>query len=181
MNQRYKKSSASLLLLVAVQIGLAQEKDVASLNRSNEVASVVKTAAASETTGLEKASAAPVETKPLVKPQVNTECRLCRWIEIDTAAITARYRFIENSSGLTTNNQVQDNVALKGRFKFDAKGKYSINAGVFTGNGFTSGWNNTGIGTGHLFTNLYLKQLYLSAKPLNNVELQYGVLYINRG
>lgn len=107
--------------------------------------------------------------------------RLSRWIDLQTATLTARHRWIQNSSRDTIANQMQDRVELKGRFKFDNKGAYSLNAGVFTGNSFVNGFNDTGIGTGRTFTNLYLKQLYLSAKPINGVEVQFGGLYFHRG
>jgi uncharacterized caspase-like protein len=104
-----------------------------------------------------------------------------RWFDLQTATVGARYRFIENSRGVTVTDQVQSFAQFKGRFKFDRAGNYSINAGVFTGNGFVVGFNDTGIGTGDLMTNLYLKQLYFSAKPARGVEVQFGGLYFNRG
>lgn len=122
-----------------------------------------------------------VASKPAPKPQPAPECRICRWFELQQATISTRYRAVETSGGVTTNNQVQHNEAFKARFKFDRAGKYSVNAGVFSGNNFTGSWNNTGIGTGAPFTNLYLKQLYFSAKPVNGVEFQYGGLYLQRG
>ncbi|HWQ31690.1 MAG TPA: hypothetical protein VNQ79_02310, partial [Blastocatellia bacterium] len=69
----------------------------------------------------------------------------------------------------------------KGRFKFDRAGRYSINFGVFSGNSFTGGWNNTIVGTVSPLTNLSLKQLYFSARPVKGVELQYGGLSVQRG
>jgi hypothetical protein len=107
--------------------------------------------------------------------------RLSRWFELETATLGTRYRFIENSSGVTGTNQLQSFVQFRGRFKFDRQGNYSINAGVFTGNGFVVGFNDTGIGTGTGTANLYLKQLYFSARPIRGVEAQYGGLYFNRG
>lgn len=125
--------------------------------------------------------ATSAEAKPAATTPAEAECKLCRWFDLQTATISMRYRFVENSAGTTTNNQLQHNEAFKGRFKFDAKGNYSINVGVFSGNNFTGSWNNTGVGTGDGFTNLYLKQLYFSAKPVKGLELQYGGLYVARG
>ncbi len=107
--------------------------------------------------------------------------RFSRWVDVQTATLGLRYIFIQNNSGLSVANQLQDLVQFKSRFKFDTDGNYSINAGVFTGNSFTAGFNPTGIGSGHTITNLYLKQLYLSAKPYNGFEAQFGGLYFNRG
>jgi hypothetical protein len=120
-----------------------------------------------------------VESKPAAKkakPGKGT-----RWVEVQSATLSHRYRYVENSAGVVTNNQIQHNEGFKGKFKFDKKGNYAINAGLFSGNNLTGGWNNTGSGKDKLFTNLYLKQLYLEAKPFKGFELQYGSLYPNRG
>ena len=107
--------------------------------------------------------------------------KLSRWIDLQTATLGVRYRWIEASTGVTVANQAQSLMQFKGRFKFDRNGNYSVNAGVFTGNNFIFGFNDTGIGTGSAITNLYLKQLYLSAKPVRGLEVQFGGLYFNRG
>ncbi len=114
-------------------------------------------------------------------PLHSNEGKLSRWFELQTASISNRYQFIENASSATTANHEQYQVTFKGRFKFDSAGKYSLNAGVFSGRSFFSGWNNSGWGTGRSTSNLYLKQLYLSAKPVRGVELQYGSLYFLHG
>ncbi|MFN7945227.1 MAG: hypothetical protein U0Z53_07735 [Blastocatellia bacterium] len=127
-------------------------------------------------------SAAPAAVPtPSPAPQGQPEGRLARWIDLQTVTFSLRYRLVENSSGVTTASQLQHNEAIKGRFKFDSGGKYSINFGVFSGNNFIGSWNNTGAGTGSPFTNLYLKQLYFSARPIRGVEFQYGGLYVQRG
>ncbi|MGH9426719.1 MAG: hypothetical protein ACRD2L_10525, partial [Terriglobia bacterium] len=120
-----------------------------------------------------------VESKPAAKkakPGKGT-----RWVEVQSATLSHRYRYVENSAGVMTNNQAQHNEGFKGKFKFDRKGNYAINAGLFSGASLTGGWNNTGSGKDKLFTNLYLKQLYFEAKPFKGFELQYGSLYPNRG
>jgi hypothetical protein len=118
---------------------------------------------------------------PSAKAGETQEGKVARWFELQTAAIAMRYRQVENSAGLTTFSQLQHNEAFKGRFKFDASGDFSLNAGVFTGNHFIASWNDTGAGTGKPATNLYLKQLYVSLKPVEGIELQYGGLYLLRG
>lgn len=107
--------------------------------------------------------------------------KIKRWLEFDTFSLSTRYRFIENSNRRTASNANQYQVALRGKFKFDKKGDYSVIAGLYSGNNFTSGWNNTGWGTGDTQTNLYLKQLYFQARPVKGVEIQYGGLTIARG
>jgi hypothetical protein len=118
--------------------------------------------------------------KPSPTPSVS-EGKLSRWFELQTATLGFRHRWIENSREITTNKQLQHSEVFKGRFKFDPKGNYSINANLASGSTFTSGWNNTGVGTGDGVTNLYLKQLYFAAKPINGLEIQYGGLHVLRG
>jgi hypothetical protein len=122
----------------------------------------------------------PGETH-LAAPAQKKETKLSRWFELDTAAVSNRYQFIESAGGATAANHEQYQVALKGRFKFDAAGKYTINAGVFSGGNFFSGWNNSGWGSGRGTANLALKQLYFSAKPVRGVEVQYGSLSLAHG
>jgi hypothetical protein len=118
---------------------------------------------------------------PVAKTESPTQLKLRRWLEVQTATITVRYRAIENSAGLTTSNSVQHQDVFRGRFKFDAQGNYSLNAVAATGNGFIASWADTGWGTGRPTSNLYLKQLYFSAQPIKGVELQYGGLPVIRG
>jgi hypothetical protein len=131
--------------------------------------------------GSRKKSEGTTEAKPSTKPQPNQECPICRWFELQQATISTRYRSIESSASVLTNNQVQSNQAFKARFKFDREGKYSFNFGLFSGNNFTGSWNNTGIGTGTRFTNMYVKQAFVAAKPIKGVEVQFGGLYVERG
>lgn len=107
--------------------------------------------------------------------------KLSRWINLRTASLSTRYNYIENSAQSVTNNQGQYQAAFKGAFLLGPDGRLSLEAGVFPGSRFSSGWSGTGWGTSELRTNLYLKQLYLSAKPICGLELQYGGLYFNQG
>jgi len=116
-----------------------------------------------------------------VQPKAVWAGKLERWLEVQTASLTLRYRFVEDARGVTTANQMQDQDVFKARLKFDAGGRFSLNAGVASGTQFVASWNNTGVGTGRAVTNLYLKQLYFAAQPVRGVELQYGGLGILRG
>lgn len=106
---------------------------------------------------------------------------LSRWLEIQTATLSTEYRMIANSNDVQTNSQMLQRDYFRGRLKLDPKGKYSIVAGLFTGKNFTASWTTTGVGTGSLVTNHYLKQLFLSVKPGRGFEFQYGGLDISRG
>ena len=103
------------------------------------------------------------------------------WLELETVSLSARYHYIDNSEGQTIANNNQYQVTVRGRLRFDRKGKYSVNAGVFTGNSFSGGWNASGWGTGRSRSNLYLKLLYATAKPVEGVALQYGGLHFEYG
>lgn len=106
--------------------------------------------------------------------------KLYRWLELQTAMLGHRYRFLENSAAVSTGIH-QFNDSFQGRFKFDAKGKYSLNIGVYTGNAFVLSWDDSGWGGGQSNTTHYLKQLYFAAQPIKGIEVQYGSLYIKRG
>ncbi|MFN6965070.1 MAG: hypothetical protein ACK4S4_15080 [Pyrinomonadaceae bacterium] len=117
-------------------------------------------------------SASPVPS-PKPTPKMATG-ELDRWLSIDALSVSTRYRFVNNRAGRTTSNQNQWQFVGRGRFKFDPKGKYSVAAALATGGGITSGWNNTGWGTGDGQSNIYLKQLYFNAKPVKWLEVQVG-------
>ncbi|HKX30093.1 MAG TPA: hypothetical protein VJ302_20560 [Blastocatellia bacterium] len=112
----------------------------------------------------------------------HSECKICRWVEIETAKISARYLFVDDSEGHIEAKQSQHQELFEGRFKFDPAGRLALHAGVFTGNNFAGGWNDTGLGKRTRGSaNLYLKQLYLSAEPIHGVEIDYGGLGILNG
>lgn len=128
---------------------------------------------------------APTEPqKPVAVPTASKPASPAppRWIDMQTLTISTRYRYVDTSAGVVTNNQAQHNEQLKVRFKFDAAGKYGVTAGLATGNTFTGGWENAGIGTPNdFFMQVYLKQLYLSASPVKGLEFQMGGLFLSRG
>lgn len=118
---------------------------------------------------------------PVAQPEPEQSGGIGRWLEVQSATLSFRYRFVENDNHQVTANQLQHQEALRARFKFDAAGRYSINALVASGPQFTLSWSNSGAGTGHSATNLYLKHLYLTAQPIKGIEFQYGSIPIVRG
>jgi hypothetical protein len=118
---------------------------------------------------------------PVKSPEPIPNAALKRWVDLDALAISTRYRLIENNAGITTNNQMQWQFNGRGRFKFDRAGKYSVYAVAGTGLSLTSGWNNTGWGTGDGQPEIFLKQLYFEAKPVKPVGVQVGGIGINNG
>jgi hypothetical protein len=123
-----------------------------------------------------------VDLKPgdarVFAPSASTPGKLHRWAELQGASVAIQYLFATSGSGVTTANQPQYQIAARGRFKFDAAGRFSLNAGLSTGASFIAGFNNSGIGLGAAQGNVYLKHLYLSAQPLDGIEVQYGGLDI---
>jgi hypothetical protein len=121
-------------------------------------------------------------TSPPAHPPVNSGPHpLARWLEAQAFTVSARYRYVEDALDRTRQNQMQAQEQIRARFKFDEAGRYSVHAGLSTGNAFSSGWNSTGIGTGNGTAKIYLKQLFAAAEPWKGIELQYGSLYPARG
>src|SRR6478735_7101804 len=100
---------------------------------------------------------------PSPTPVVHKEIK--RWFDIETLTAATRNRYVKSDSGLTT-DPLQYQVVARGRFKFDSKGKYSVDGLLTTGNNIQSGWNLTGLGTGNGQARLYVKQLFFEAKPI---------------
>jgi hypothetical protein len=101
--------------------------------------------------------------------------------DVQTATVSTRYRFIENSSRDVTTNQVQFKDTARIRVKLDEGGRFAVTGGWLTGNTFTGSWDNTGIGTGDLAGTQALRHLFVSAAAAPGLELQMGGLYINHG
>jgi hypothetical protein len=80
-----------------------------------------------------------------------------------------------------TSNSLQHKQAFKAGFKFDAKGKYSVQAMAGTGSSFVGSWDNLGPGIGDPAWTFNLRQLYLQAQPVKGVEATWGGQSLNRG
>ena len=101
-------------------------------------------------------------------------------VDVQSATLSTRYRFIENSSRDVTTSQLQFKDTARIRVKLDEGGRFAVTGGLLTGNTFTSGWDNTGIGTGHLTGTQGLRHLFVSAAA-RGLEVQVGGIYINHG
>jgi hypothetical protein len=119
--------------------------------------------------------------KTVPKDKGQAPSPIFRWLELQAANLVMRYRYSDTDTGVVTSNQLQHQESFRGRLKFDAKGRFALNAGLDSGATFISGYNNTGWGMGNSSAMLYLKQLYLSAAPVKGLELQFGGLGILRG
>ncbi len=107
---------------------------------------------------------------------------LRRWFEFQQFVLSTRYRFISNSADVTTSNHQQYREQIRFRFNVDARKRYTLNAGVFTGTQYIASWNNLGPGTGDFDgKSHYMRQLYFAATPVSGLEGQIGSLFVSRG
>src|SRR5262249_59462544 len=118
------------------------------------------------------ASTASAQTQ--APPPSPVKAFIARWVDLQQSTLNLRYRFVDNSAGVVTTNQLQHREALKARIKFDKPGRYALNMGLFTGVRFTSGWDNTGWGISGAQKTLAFKALYGAAQPIKGVEAQIG-------
>jgi hypothetical protein len=140
-----------------------------------------------------------------------SESLVARWFDINAMNFSLRYRSIFDGDGVHTDDQAQQRTLLDGKFKFDSQGKYSIGFRLssgqyfdwaysdFIGGGTTQGNlksipgmspadREDAIGSGPAAAvypsggwAILPRQLYLDAKPIDGIELQYGSLGFNRG
>ena len=126
-----------------------------------------------------------IEMRPgdtaLVRLQPSRESRFSRWVELELASVSSRFRHVESLMGVTTASNQQHQIAIKGGFRLDSAGRITVHAGLFSGDTFSGGWNNTGPGTGVAQSRVFLKRLYLDAKPLRGIDVQVGGLEFARG
>jgi len=255
MNWKHMTTFVVATILSCASVSFAQTAAPA-VDQSSLVAAV----AAGDTNEEKKDSASP-STAPAPQPQAAPEGKIGRWFELQNFTISTRYRNVTDSVDGQFLSQNQHREIIDMKFKFDAKGKYSLNAHVSSGYYFNwayadSGW---GKGTAHSFPilahdmapfkareiipgvvnatvnqilaaqyagappevlaqvrailtpqvtaqvtpivtkqvetaiynqikdlnnqgwNLYFRQFYFSAKPIEGVEVQYGGIGFNRG
>lgn len=113
-----------------------------------------------------------VAQSPTPTPPVHPEVK--RWFDAETLTAATRYRYTDSDNHAITTSLQQYQVVARGRFKFDRKGKYSVVGIMAAGSNIQSGWNLTGWGTGDFQGDFPVKQLYFEAKPVKQVEVQFG-------
>lgn len=128
------------------------------------------------------------------------ECKFCRWIDLQTATVSFRYRYVKSNQRVTPainatqpflpvgqfvqTNQAQQQQHYEFDFKFDKAGRYKIHARLMTGEYFTRSFAEVGWGkvfNGENSSAVLARQFYFSAEPVKGIEFQYGGLGINRG
>jgi hypothetical protein len=105
--------------------------------------------------------------------------RASRFLQLTRASSSGRFRSIERVSEGSAAIDLQYQAALLGRAAFDRRGKLGVGFGVFTGRGFTGGWNRiAGAGRSQ---DLYLKQLHLDVEPHPHLSVQVGGIDVAHG
>jgi hypothetical protein len=126
-----------------------------------------------------------IEMRPgdtaLVREQPSREGRLSRWLDLDLASVGTRFRHVESLMGVTIASNQQHQFAIKGGLRLDSAGRLTVRAGLFSGDTFSGGWNNTGPGTGLAQSRVFLKRLYLDATPIRGIDVQVGGVEFARG
>ena len=127
-------------------------------------------------------SAPPAPPAPSAPSAPSTPApKIRRWLDVQSLQFASRFRWIESSRGTVNSSTLQWQPQVRARFLFDARSRYSVNVGAFSGSTLISGWNNTGGGIGDYTGAFNVKQLFLSAEPVKGAEFQAGGLYMNRG
>lgn len=101
--------------------------------------------------------------------------------ELQSVTFGLRYRMLENHLGSHVQNWSDHHQGLKLRLRMDRAARYSLTAVAFNGDSFQGSWNLRGLREGQSSNRMFLKQLYVTGKPRNGIEFQYGGLPIVRG
>jgi len=102
------------------------------------------------------------------------------WLDLQSVSFGLRYRMLENNLGTHAQNWSDHHQGLRLRLKLDPAARYSLSAVAGNGDAFAAGWNLRGLGD-QSSNRVFVKQLFLTAKPRERVEFQYGGLPIIRG
>jgi hypothetical protein len=119
-----------------------------------------------------------VAPTPAPRPQASASHR---WYDLQAINLDARYRLIQTSAGVNASNHLQHKQTVKGAFRFDPKGRYTVQGLAGSGTTFTGSWENAGPGTGDADAHFGVRHLYVAAIPVKGVEAQIGGLAIVRG
>jgi hypothetical protein len=102
-------------------------------------------------------------------------------LELQSVTFGLRYRMLENQLGSRSQNWSDHHQGLKLRLRLDRAARYSLTASAFNGDSFQASWNLRGVRDGQSSNRVFLKQLYVTGKPFDGLEFQYGGLAFVRG
>jgi hypothetical protein len=108
----------------------------------------------------------------------DTPSKLPSWAFFDEAAIGTRALSEKDSTGASAGTGLQHNILVSGGVRYQGVSLHFLAA---TGGDFATRWNNSGAGLTPASAAMYVKQLYLSDRLAEGVELQYGGVGIKRG
>lgn len=102
-------------------------------------------------------------------------------LELQSATFGLRYRMLENQLGARSQNWSDHHQGLKLRLRLDRTARYSLTAVAFNGDSFQASWNLRGLRDGQSSNRMFVKQLFVTGKPVEGAEFQYGGLALVRG
>ncbi|HEU4889053.1 MAG TPA: hypothetical protein VFV49_14305, partial [Thermoanaerobaculia bacterium] len=117
---------------------------------------------------------------PLAGQSATSQANEEPWLDLQSVSFGVRYRMLENHLGSRVQNWSDHHQGLKLRLKLDRAARYSLSAAAFNGDSFTGSWNLRGI-SDQSSNRVFVKQLFVTARPRNGIEFQYGGLPIVRG
>src|SRR5438477_9794555 len=91
--------------------------------------------------------------------------KVAPWFDLESLTVGWRYRMLENNLGSRTERWSEHHQGFRARLKLDPQAHYSIAAVAFNGDTFAGSWNPRGFNA-NMSNRLFVKQLYLSAKPI---------------
>jgi hypothetical protein len=97
-------------------------------------------------------------------------------MSIQQADLGLRLRSQQRTNGDVEVRRLEHRVAVTGQFEFDRAGRQRLVFGAFTGDGYASGWNASGIGA-QFSPAVYLKHFHLALALGDHLEVEYGSLY----
>jgi hypothetical protein len=139
------------------------------------------------------------------------EPKVDRWLDLNTMSYSARYRSTFDNLGSRSFEQGQQRIIADGKFKFDEQGRYGVGFHLSSGRYFNWAFADFIGGGQHEFITriekkmsptqvgflgqipypkgffnsgggqVYLRQLFLTAEPVNGIEAQFGGIAINHG
>jgi hypothetical protein len=103
-----------------------------------------------------------------------------KWFDIPQADLMSRYRYIDNSGGAVTADDLQ--YRFTGRVKIGVPqwGTF-LGARIETGSLYSSSWSNTGIGRGDSEGTLNVKTFFLAQRLGHHGEFDIGAMDMDNG
>lgn len=139
------------------------------------------------------------------------QSKVDRWLDLDSFNYGSRYRSTFDENGARSFDQGQQRLVAGGKFKFDEKGRYGIGFHLSSGRYFNWAYADFIGGGQHDFVHntflkmtpfeqyiftisaepagfynsgggqLYMRQLFLAAEPIDGVKFEFGGFGINHG